>query len=215
MSVRATGWLALSGAAIGSARCWEYVLPMAYYVWAQPTWRIARITATTKPPITAALAVLFGLAVLSLASATFGAARASARRARAALLLLGAHLLVVLTAIVATSPLRREEELLESGMLRARDAYVSAYAAGLCVWQAWASSVFVVLAVLAVPLLRSKAGAVPALRLAATSLLVLAPFSFAWLAGEWTVAIVVAALPFWVTAEILASRVVAPRRPTG
>ncbi len=140
--------------------------------------------------------------MLALVSAVVGDARKSARRISAAGVWFGAHLLVVLTAMVVSSPLRTEEELLRSGILRARDQFISAYAVRLCLWQVWVATAFAVLAVLALPLLYKKTAVVPGLRLAAASLLTLAPFSFAWLGGSWAVPIVLAALPLWIAAEI-------------
>ena len=204
LGARALGWLALSGAAIFLNGYWERLIPRAYIVWAQPTERIARISATTKPPVTVALVVLWALAVLALVSAVVGDARESARRISAAARCFGAHLLVLLTAIVVSSPLRTEEELSASGILSARDQFISAYPVGLCLWQAWAATAFAGLALLALPLLyREKGALVPALRLAAASLLALAPFSFAWLAGTWTLfPVVLSAAPLWLAAEI-------------
>lgn len=188
---------------------WDYVLYLPGLVWQEPAPRIARIVASSHPPITAALLAFLGAAALSLTLAALGSARRSTTRLRWAMGWFAAHLLVVLTAMAMTSPMRDLDEIarLQGGMLRTRDAYATAYAAGIFLWQACASAAFAILALVALPLLRARAGAVPSLRLLAAAMLILAPFSFAFRAGDWDALIVLAASPLWLTAEIVAARV--------
>ena len=207
---RALGWAAFSAVALSGTIYWGYVLYMPGIVWQEPAPRIARIVASSHPPITVALITLLGAAALSLALAALGSGRRSTTRLSWAMGWFAAHLLVVLTAMMMTSPMRDIDELrqLQGGMLRTRHNYATAYAAGLFLWQAFSSAAFAILALIALPLLRARerAGVVPSLRLLAAVLLVLAPFSFAFEGVGWDESIVLAASPLWLTAEIVAAR---------
>jgi hypothetical protein len=205
---RAVGWAGLSAVALFGEIYWEYVLYLPHLVWEEPASRVARIVASSKPPITVALSLFLGAGVFSMALAALGSASKSAGRLRAAMICFGAHLVVILTLMAATSPLRTMEDIarLQGGMQRVRDGYATAYAAGLFLWQAWVSAAIAVLAAAAFPLLRKRAGLVPAVRSIAAPLLVLAPFSFAFRIGEWDDWIVLSALPLWLAAELSASR---------
>lgn len=201
----------MSAAGVFSELYWEYVLPLAYHTFSEPKLRVARITASIEPPVTIALVALLGIAAVVCVASAFGHLRKSAQRARTALGWFAAHTLAVLTAMVVSSPLRTEEEMLAAGIIRTRDAYLSSYAAGLCLWQAWAGAAFTLVVVVTLPRSWRRAGVVSALRLLAASLLFVAPFSFAWFVGDWDQWIVLAALPCWVSAELHATTTTSAR----